>query len=339
MSRDDDVVIRPFPKKPRKGFVRKAANVILATDYPPLRETVPGFLPEGLAFLAGRAKLGKTWLALNMATAVASGTVAMGSILCDQGDVLYLDLENGERRVKRRLEMLFPEDQERPDLSRIEFAAESPMLGPDFIQHLEEWRQSVERPLLVVVDVLQRIKPAGSMARTAYENDYAILTHLQQWATLHGITVLCLHHTKKGGADDPLEALSGSNGLAACADTTLVLDRDGNGTTLYVRGRDVEEREAALRFDAGQWWLLGDVNEIRRSDERKRVLDLLMDATEAMSPAEIAAALGTSPNTVRQLLFKMVKAGEVLKHANRPRYYHPDRPDLGPTSTGGAADD
>src|SRR6516225_11694052 len=61
-----------------------------------------------------------------------------------------------------------------------------------------------------------------------------------QWATTHGVAVLGLHHTRKGAADDPLEALSGSNGLSACADTTIVLDQDQNGRTLYVRGRDVE---------------------------------------------------------------------------------------------------
>jgi hypothetical protein len=56
-----------------------------------------------------------------------------------------------------------------------------------------------------------------------------------------------LHHTKKGGAEYPLEALSGSNGLSACADTTIVLDSDQDGKTLYVRGRDAEEKETAVR--------------------------------------------------------------------------------------------
>ena len=44
------------------------------------------------------------------------------------------------------------------------------------------------------------------MASNAYENDYSTWAPLQHWATEHGIAVLGLHHTKKGGADDPLEA-------------------------------------------------------------------------------------------------------------------------------------
>ncbi len=42
-----------------------------------------------------------------------------------------------------------------------------------------------------------------------------------------------------------------------------------------------------------------------------------------MAPNEIAAATGMPSGNVRQLLFKMVKAGEVIKTA-RGRYLHPD---------------
>ena len=116
------------------------------------------------------------------------------------------------------------------------------------------------------------------LGRNAYENDYAALAELQHWATEHELAVVVLHHTRKAGADDPLEALSGSNGLSACADTTLVLDRDLNGTTLYVRGRDVEERESALTFVGGIWNVTGDAADVRRSDERGNILGALWTA-------------------------------------------------------------
>ncbi|WP_161992662.1 AAA family ATPase [Aureimonas leprariae] len=135
-----------------------------------------------------------------------------------EGDVLYIDMENGHRRIQRRVDALFPNQKERPNLSRLEFVTEAPALNEGFIDELERWRQSVDRPALVVIDVLQRIKPAGVAARNAYENDYSIMAELQGWATEHGVAVVALHHTRKGGADDPLEALSGSNGLSACAE-------------------------------------------------------------------------------------------------------------------------
>jgi hypothetical protein len=315
-------------RQPTRGFATKNSNTIMETEFEPLRWTVPDYVPEGLSILAGRQKLGKTWLAIDFSVAVALGGSAMGGIPCTQGDVLYIDLENGERRIKRRLETLFPDQRNRPDLSRLQWSTASPDLGSDFVEACELWRQSVAAPTFIAVDVLQRIKPAGNVARNSYENDYSILAEVQQWAMESGVSVLLLHHTRKGGADDPLEALSGSNGLSACADSILVLDRTSAGITLYVRGRDVDEKETALRFDIGRWAILGEAGEIRRSDERTRVLNLLRDATEPMAPADIADAVGAPKNNVRQLIFKMVKDGEVLKLAGRSRYIHSSRRDL-----------
>jgi hypothetical protein len=193
-------------------------------------------------------------------------------------------------------------------------------LNEGFIGELDRWRLSVEKPTLVVIDVLQRIKPPGSMARNAYENDYSIWAPLQSWATEHGIAVLGLHHTKKGGAEDPLEALSGSNGLSACADTTIVLDQNQNGRTLYVRGRDVEEKETAVIFAAGNWTVLGEASDVRRSDERSVIIEALKDNREPMTPTELAAVLGKQTNNIKQLLFKMAKAGE-LHRAGKGQYW------------------
>lgn len=309
--------------KRRARFHRTNTNAIMATAFDPIRWTVPDYVPEGFSVLAGRQKLGKTWLAIDWALAVATGGVAMGGVPVDQGDVLYVDMENGQRRIQRRIRALYPSDQHRPDLSRLEWVTDAPALDQGFIEAMEDWRRSVTNPRLVVIDVLQRIKPVGNATRNSYENDYAAWSPLQKWATDHGIAVVGLHHTKKGGADDPLEALSGSNGLSACADTTLVLDRDSNGITLYVRGRDVEEKESALVFAAGLWTVTGDAAEVRRTDERTVILDALLEAGEAMSPTEIADATGRTNQNVRQLLVSMVRAGEVVK-IGRGSYLHPD---------------
>ena len=258
--------------------------------------------------LPAARSLAKTWLAIDWAIAVACGGIAMGSIACEQGDVLYIDMENGPRRIQRRIDMLFPDGRNRPDLSRLEWVCEAPALNKGFIDALDEWRVTVANPRLVVIDVLQRIKPAGNANQNAYESDYSTMTGLQQWATKHGIAVVALHHTRKGGADDPLEALSGSNGLSACADSTLVLDRDGNGITLYVRGRDVEEKEVGHKVYSGLWAIIGEATEVRRTDERSSILDALNSADEPMSPQDIAIATGMPRNNVDQLLFKMAKA-------------------------------
>jgi len=323
----------------RIKFRRTSTNDIMAATFDPIKWVVPGYISEGFLVLAGRQKLGKTWLAIDIALAVATGGVAIGSILCEQGDVLYIDMENGPRRIQGRINTLFPDERNRPDLSRLEWVTEAPQMDAGFIDELEHWRISVPRPRFVIIDVLQRIKPAGSMTRNAYENDYATWSPLQDWATRHGIAVLGLHHTKKGGADDPLETLSGSNGLSACADTTLVLDSDQNGKTLYVRGRDVEEKETALIFAGGFWTILGEAADVRRSDERTSITATLKENDAPMTPAEMAAATGKPSLNVRQLLFKMAKAGEVHRVGGSRYWVEPLDPHNSDNSDNGEEDE
>jgi hypothetical protein len=294
-------------------FPRIDTNQLMDMTFAPIRWCVRDYVPEGFTVLAGRQKLGKTWLAIDWGVAVASGGCAMGTIPCEQGDVLYIDLENGQRRAQDRINTLFPSPNNRPDLSRLVWQNEAPALGAGFVQCIEEWRLSVPQPRLVIIDVLQRIKPAGHASRNAYENDYAIFAELQQWATVHGIAVVGLHHTKKGGADDPLEALSGSNGLSACADTTAVLDRAGDSITLYVRGRDVAELNSALTFTDGQWIVTGEAASVTASQERGNILSVLLEADGPMSPGEIASVTGARAGNTRKLLWAMHRAGEVEK--------------------------
>jgi RecA-family ATPase len=308
-------------------FDRTNTEVIMAKEFEPIKWIVSGYISEGFTVLAGRQKLGKTWLAMDIAIAVATGGTALGSIACEDGDVLYIDLENGPRRIQRRIDTLYPNKEARPDLSHLEWVPEAPQLNAGFIDELERWRKSVKKPRLVVIDVLQRIKPAGSATRNAYENDYSVWSPLQKWAMDKAIAVVGLHHTKKGGAEDPLEALSGSNGLSACADTTLVLDSDQNGRTLYVRGRDIEEKETALTFENGKWSMLGEAAVVRRTNERLAILSALLTADEPLGPKDISTATGNGQNSTNQLLYKMAKAGEVEK-AGRGLYIHPERSDL-----------
>ena len=98
------------------------------------------------------------------------------------------------------------------------------------------------------------------------------------------------------------------------------MDHDQNGRTLYVRGRDVEEKETAVTFSDRQWSVLGNASDVRRSDERRVILDALVDNNGPMTPAQLTAATGQPGTNIRQLLLKMAKNGEVYK-VGKGRYW------------------
>ena len=70
MNRDNTVTLDAAPRRLRR---RTLLGRYMEQKFEPLRWTVPGYLPEGLSILAGRQKLGKTWLAIDLAVAVGTG--------------------------------------------------------------------------------------------------------------------------------------------------------------------------------------------------------------------------------------------------------------------------
>jgi hypothetical protein len=79
------------------------ADELLLHRFPERRWAVPGLIPEGLSLLAGKPKVGKSWLALTMALGVAHGGRVLGQLAMPEPlGVLYLALEDSPLRLQER---------------------------------------------------------------------------------------------------------------------------------------------------------------------------------------------------------------------------------------------
>lgn len=296
--------------------------------FPPIKYIIPGYIPEGATLLAGAPKLGKSWLVLDMALAVAHGGYCLGDVKCEQGDVLYAALEDNHRRLQSRLKKVFTYAGIRPELpKRLILKTEWPRFGAGGIEAFKAWLDDHPDARMIIVDVLAMFRALGKgKDQSPYEADYLPIKALQGLAAEYGVAIIIVHHTRKSVADtDPFDAISGTLGLSGAADTALVLRRDSAGVTLYGRGRDIEEFETALQFSKQdcRWQVLGAASDVRRSDERVDILQALLENKDPMPPADIAAATGNKPGNVRKLLHHMAKDGQVLKKG-RGAWLHPD---------------
>jgi hypothetical protein len=282
-------------------------------QFPPLKYIVPDYLAEGATLFAGKPKLGKSWMVLDWCLAVAFGGIAFDAIKCEQGDVLYAALEDNERRLQRRLKQRLAAHQEWP--ARLTLRTEMRRINDGLLDEIREWTGLVEKPRLVVIDTLACVRPPRRANEVPYEADYAAVAPLQALAAELGIAIVIVHHVRKMGSDDPLDTVSGTTGLTGGVDSIIVLSRDGQGTTLTGRGRDLEDFENAVELEktTGRWRILGNADEARRSKERNAVLKVLRESGEAMGPKDIAAAAGLKYENVRVLLPKMVKDDELSK--------------------------
>jgi AAA domain len=312
----------PGSEAPARAKVQISTAEALRTKvFPPIKYIVPGYIAEGCTLLAGRPKIGKSWLMLDVGLAVARGGDCLSSAVpCDAGEVLYLGLEDNERRLQSRITRLLGFAAEWP--ADFHDATAWPRAQAGGLDQLRRWIGVHDRARLIVIDVLAALRSMRSDRQTPYDADYAAIQALQQIASETGIAIVIVHHTRKSGSDtDAVDKISGTLALSGAADTFLVLDRDSSGATLYGRGRDIEEVDTAVEFDrtACRWRVLGATGEVRRTSERSAILAVLRDVGEPMTPGEIAAAVGMRGDNVRQLLVKMVTVGEIIK-AGRGRY-------------------
>ena len=309
------------PQRLQWGDRTFSAHSLQKMEFPPLNYLLPGLVPEGLCLLVSRPKLGKSWLVLDIAIATAVGRFVLGELKPASGEVLYLAMEDGRRRLKRRLTKLLLPGTWPQGLT---FATEWPRSDQGGLMDIENWIKSSDNPRLVIVDTLAQFRKL-TIGKHVYLEDYSAISELQRLASKYNLTIIVVHHDRKSVADDVFDTVSGSLGLPAAADTIVIMKRQGGAVTLHVRGRDVEEAEKALQFDKAtcRWTILGEASEVRRSDERGRVLTALEDAGEPLPiPEIISLAHLVNRNAADALLFRMFKDGDI-ERIKRGRYCLP----------------
>jgi hypothetical protein len=297
------------------------AAELMDKDLPPVKWAVPGVLPEGVTILAGKPKMGKSWLALGLCVSVAAGGRALGKIPTECGGALYLGLEDQERRLQRRLKKILA-GRAAPD--GLEVSWSWPRLDQGGVEALRKHLEDHPDVRLIVIDTLKKIRPRESGTRGVYDLDYEALEPLLPLAAEFGVAILVVHHQRKMEAGDPLDTISGSTGLTGGVDGALVLKRDRGkqDATLHIDGRDIEEpSELALRWDAdiASWALMGDAEEFRMSEERRDIVNLLRCAGEVLGPKDIAQMLNRNYGAVRVMLSEMVKDG-LITSPSRGKY-------------------
>ena len=283
-------------------------------DIPRTSSVIPGYVTKGVNVLAGRPKIGKSYLALLLATAVAFGRTVLAGIETEAGPTLYLALEDNDRRVQDRLRRQLGSEPFPADLHIKCVWTKSDEGG---IAGIRSWLNRFPSAKLVVIDNFARFRGKGSRSASLYQDDYDAIIPLKELADEFGIAILLVHHLRKMSSDDPLEMVSGTTGFTGAVDTIMVLHRARTeaDAELYVTGRDVEESEIALKFENGIWTALGDAATYRQSKERRQVLKALMDADQPMSPKAIADALDQTYENVKKRVSKMASEGQINRIA------------------------
>lgn len=302
----------PSPDAPPLDLL--TADVILSTAWPEPVWAIPDLLPAGLTILAGKPKVGKSWLALQIAQSVAAGGFALGEHV-DAGPILYLALEDSPARLQARM---------RKQNWPLNLPADFMVLG-QFAKQIDDLRNGGgERLALQIERVGYRLVIIDTLSRSCYgdQSDVAemtaALTPIQEMSHSCNCAVLMVdHHRKAFGADpDAVGDILGSTAKGALADCIwgLYKERGKAGAKLAITGRDVKERMLALTWDflTGCWQVEGDADELALTERRQEIIE----AIEALGPVgvvKIAKAIDQEKGNTYRRLQDLVGAGLVTR--------------------------
>ena len=232
--------------------------ISMAELYSSVFQTKPpiinGLLYPGTYLFVGAPKQGKSFLMLQLAYHVSTGTPLWGYTV-RQGTVLYLALEDDHPRLQGRLYRMFGTES----TQNLFLSTWAKQVGGGLAEQLEAFVSKHPETLLIIIDTLQRVRSAGS-ERYSYASDYDVIGTLNTLASKLGICLLLVHHTRKQQADDKFDMISGTNGLLGAADGAFILEKEkrtGKAATLDVVGRDQQEQRLFLEQDMNtlQWLL------------------------------------------------------------------------------------
>jgi AAA domain-containing protein len=304
MSRD--VTSKP-PEAPAAPPAIGNMGALMQAEFPAPQWVIPGLIQPGLTVLAGKPKIGKSWLGLDMCVAVAGGGLLLGQTHAAPGRALYLALEDTERRLQERagklLAALAPE-QRAAALTRLDYACVWPALPEGGTEALAVYLRDHPDTTLVVIDTLAQVAPPRRAYADRYEHDYAVMRGLKRLADRHGTAIVAITHATKLTAEgDAFDEVSGSVGITGAADTGIVLRFDearpgpprpgaARPVQLVVRGRDVEMNTIALCFnpDTCRWGLAAHDKWGMLTAELRDVA-VLLERRGALMPKDVATAL------------------------------------------------
>lgn len=296
------------PVKQRKKLHYKTARELLESDAPPIEYVVDVIIAKGLIVLSAKSKMGKSWLALQLAVAVASGENFLG-FNTRQGGVLYIDLENAEAIARSRLAIVLNGGNPPDKLTIInDYSTMNDTFMADITEYLEEHKDTS----LVIVDVFQRVKKTKKANQSDYDDIYQNFTPLKELTEKYNISlILVMHNRKAVDLTDPYSNVLGSTAIMGASDEMLVIhkkERKDENATLSVTGRTVQENEYTIHFDKPlcKWEMLGNAEEIAEANRRK-------EYDESPIVKTIKKLVDTHGGTYTGTVSEIIKASEFIQ--------------------------
>ena len=217
------ICIRPRPLRPHLPPIDSGTALLHNPNLNPPSELIHGLLHKSTkGVIASGSKAGKTWLLLDLAVSVSTGTRFL-KWPTTQGRVLFINLEIHRAFLKQRLEVVV-KAKGLDNIDNLDFwtlrgqSADVESLLESVVERAEEENYS-----LIILDPIYKLMIGRS--ENSSSGVGLLCHHLEQIMVKTGAAVVFAHHFTKGNqaGKKAMDRMSGSGVFARDADTILTL--------------------------------------------------------------------------------------------------------------------
>ena len=268
-------IVKADLKKEEKKEIRKlkTATELMQKDIPePIVyigvDSEEPLLVEGTCILSAKPKLGKSWFALGICLAAATGEDFLG-YKTRKCSTLYLDLETSESLQQKRIKKAL-NGKDVPKNFYID--TETDRLGHGFVEQIEAYLKEDPEIGIVVIDVFQIVRSQSrGIKETEYEHAYRDITPLNVLAQKHHISIILVCHDRKSvNPEDPFENILGSTGLQGAATQMIVMFKGKKNDPIHVsvKGKTIDgQPDLNVKLDNAQWSVVEGFSSADRAKE------------------------------------------------------------------------
>ncbi len=280
-----------------------------------------------VGIIGGEPKCYKSFLALGMGVAVASGRPCLGTYeVSHPGRVLLYAAEDAAHIVRERLDGIAA--YHRLDLTELDlWAIMAPAIRIDAREHRRQLDATVAemKPTLLILDPFVRLHRVDENVSAAVAPLLAFLRQLQR---THGCAVVLVHHTRKNAGNARAgQTLRGSSELHAWGDSNLYLRRHQQWLRLTVEHRaHAAPADVALDLRTGptNGMALGVIHEPDDGDHRpdaadppeQRVLEVLDEVDRPLHLRELRKRCRIRNETLCRVLRQLQDQQRVIRRTN-----------------------
>lgn len=276
---------------------------------------------ECVGFLTGHPKSNKSWLSLDMALSVASGTPCLGRFAVPRpGPVLMYAAEDHLDTVRTRLVGLCA-SRGLPWADLDVHVITEPVVRLDRIEDQERLRRTLDqvRPRALFLDPLVRVY--GDVDENSAQEVSRFLSYLRALQREYRMAVVLVHHARKAqaGVHQAGQSLRGSGDLYAWVDELVSLRRNPECLMMSVEHRSAASPDPLLIRLVHEGpkpphlVILDGADRAPKETWRERLLLFLARSPGPCVTAQIRAELGLRKETIVDLLRTLEASGEIRR--------------------------